>query len=127
MKDAIDHAPRTILRALLVVGLSSSTGGAIARTGNEQSKVPIAPLSTTENGILPGCAGDGKKDDTACIQYWIDKRQGGILNLGTGTYLISSALVSKGAITLSGVGGGKGIYQQNCNSGLRTNNPVRTC
>lgn len=122
-KDAADHAPRAILRALLVVGLSSGTGGAIARTGGEQPGTLPAPLSTTENGILPGCAGDGKTDDTACVQYWIDKRQGGILNLGTGTYLISSALVSKGAITLSGAGGGKGIYKQSCSSGLRTNNP----
>lgn len=75
------------------------------------------------NGVLPGCAGDGKQDDTACLQGWIDKRQGGVLNLGTGIYLVSSPLVSKGAITLLGAGGGKGIYKQSCAYGIRSNNP----
>lgn len=75
-----------------------------------------------ENGTLPGCVGDGEHDDTACLQGWIDKRQGGVLNLGTGLYLISSPLVSRGAITIVGAGGGKGIYKQSCTFGLRSNN-----
>lgn len=123
MRDAADHGLRAILTALILVGPSSDSGVAIARTAQEHPHTLPTPLSTTEGGILPGCVGDGKTDDTACLQYWIDKRQGGVLNIGTGTYLISSALVSKGAITLTGVGGGKGIYQQSCNSGLRASNP----
>ncbi|GFM31470.1 glycosyl hydrolase family 28-related protein [Novosphingobium sp. PY1] len=81
------------------------------------------PLAVAENIVLPGCAGDGKRDDTACLQDWINKRQGGMLNLGTGIYLIHSPLVSQGAITLVGAGGGQGIYKQSCTSGLRSNDP----
>ncbi len=106
-----------IIRASLVISLLSSVAGAAIEAR------PSMPVSMMDNGVLPGCAGDGKQDDTACLQGWIDKRQGGVLNLGTGLYLVSSPLVSKGAITLIGGGGGRGIYKQSCTSGLRSNNP----
>lgn len=77
------------------------------------------------NGILPGCSGDGIRDDTACVQEWINKRQDGVLNLGTGLYLISSALTSPGRIMIVGPAGSKGLYKQTCQHGLRTNNPTQ--
>lgn len=77
------------------------------------------------NMVLPGCVGDGVHDDTACVQRWIDKRQDGVLNFGTGLYLISSELTSPGRIMILGPAGSKGIYKQSCRYGLRTNNPTQ--
>lgn len=92
---------------------------------NPQPSIKARDIETgakIQNGILPGCVGDGRHDDTICLQSWIDNHQGSIVDLGKGLYLISAPLVSAGAITLIGTGGGQGIYQQSCTSGLRSNN-----
>lgn len=99
-----------------VAGSPVSSASGVAGSGGEDNRA---------NGILPGCSGDGVHDDTACVQGWINKRQDGVLNLGTGLYLISSALTSPGRIMITGPAGSKGIYKQTCQYGLRTNNPTQ--
>ncbi len=107
----------------LMTLLAATTAMGPAQTVTE--KPSFLELASHENAVLPGCRGDGVHDDTQCLQAWINKRQDGVLNLGTGLYLISAPLTSRGRIMITGPAGSSGLYKQKCRYGIRTNNSTQ--
>ncbi len=66
-----------------------------------------------------GCIGNASFDNSACMQAAINAMQGKTLHISGGLFLVNSSLVSAGQIIIEGDGGGGGIYNSGCSTGLR--------
>ncbi|QND44629.1 hypothetical protein HB780_02245 (plasmid) [Rhizobium lusitanum] len=99
----------------------SITGGDVgSQVPSSDGKCWIARYGSNNADVRQwGCIGNASFDNSTCIQAAINAMQRKMLHIGGGLFLVNSSLVSAGQIIIEGDGGGKGIYDSGCLSGLR--------
>ena len=112
----------------MVYRWSSSACGLNSGAGDNGSQVApttgtgcwLADFSAVQpTPMVWGAAGSGTTNDAAAVQAAVNALQGGTLYLGSHLYEVTTGVTSAGQVKIIGAGGGQGIYNTACTSGLR--------